>query len=431
MAAKSRYLWPALVPMFLVTLSAPALAMPNFARRSGTACEGCHTTIPRLNETGFQYRKAGFRMPGDIGKDAGTSFKDTFAGRIQARADYKHRKDASPATTTTTTSKQLTLLEVTLYPVSSAFGSHYASLVELSILNEDFVEIENAYFRYVRGTEHSFLSGRAGIMHPFEGYGASDRPYSLSRPFIQTTAANQSGSTFFTTWNFDEAGLELAYCHDRTSISGTVFNGLVLKNNDGVFKAFQAAGGDLQKPTTGFKSKDSKDVQVFLNQILKEDGSGISLYYYHGAMDLPKVSSLPPANFVPDSSFANKFDRGAAYADWSIHQKLNVQGAYQVGRDHLYDVATGSSSGTFKSQGWFGEVDAPLSEYVTLGARYDMFDPSKDKSDNSKTGLTVFGNMPLNDGLQGIAEFQHIQTQRAGKDDLKDDNFQLRMIWIW
>ncbi|HEX9129645.1 MAG TPA: hypothetical protein VF850_10815, partial [Gemmatimonadaceae bacterium] len=42
--------------------------IPAFARRLNVSCNYCHTTIPRLNATGYKFRAAGFRMPEDIGK---------------------------------------------------------------------------------------------------------------------------------------------------------------------------------------------------------------------------------------------------------------------------------------------------------------------------------------------------------------------------
>ncbi|MGC8654477.1 MAG: hypothetical protein ACP5US_10865 [Candidatus Kryptoniota bacterium] len=42
--------------------------MPNFARRYNMECTACHTVIPRLNEFGYQFRAAGYRMPEEIGK---------------------------------------------------------------------------------------------------------------------------------------------------------------------------------------------------------------------------------------------------------------------------------------------------------------------------------------------------------------------------
>jgi hypothetical protein len=409
-----------------VLIAAPAAqSMPQFARKYGVPCAMCHTTIPRLNEYGYNFRKAGFRLPEEIGKPTKTEIGDTFAARIQGRYDLKRRDDAGKETN----SNQLTLHEVTLYPLSASFGNHYGSLMELSILGEDFVEIENAYFRYTAGKPDSFFSGRVGIFHPFEGYGASDRPYTLSRPLFQTVAANHNQSTFFTPWNFDQAGLELAYVHKRTSVSATVFNGLVVKDDEGSFKAFPAAGGELQK-TAGFKKTNAKDLQLFLGQMLKADGSGVSAYYYTGAMDLP-IPGTAADDFGPGTSFANTYYRAALYANFRVHPKVELQGAYQLGQDHYYDAAAGSSSARFKSKGFFGEVDLPVASKLTLGGRYAWFDPSDLKDKNDRNAITVFGNVPLEDGLQAIAEYQHLQQHRGQTADLKDDNFQVRVIWIW
>jgi hypothetical protein len=378
--------------------------------------------IPRLNEDGFQFRKAGFRSPSDIGKEMEISFSHVFAARLQGRYDLNRRTDAA----TKSTKSQLTFHEVTLYPLSGAFRKHYASLMELSILSEDFVELENAYIRYTAGKEEGgWWTARLGIFHPFEGYGASDRPYSISRPLFQTVPASHNGSTFFTPWNFDQAGLELAYVHDRTSVSGTVFNGLFVDAAEG--KAFPAAGGNLQKPS-GFEKTNAKDFQAFVNQILKPDGSGISGFFYYGQMDLANSSTAP---FTPDSTFGNNFVRLAGYGSWMLTPKLGIQGGYQYGKDHFFDPAVGNADGTFKSQGFFGEADAPMNDHVTLGARYDFFDPSADLDDNELTAVTGFANMAMNDGLQGIAEFKHQQRKRGTTPDLKDDNFQIRVIWIW
>jgi hypothetical protein len=399
----------------------PGWAMPNFARQTSMSCDGCHTVIPRLSEDGFQFRKAGFRLPSELGKGMDISFGHVFAARIQTRYDLKHRNDSG----TKSTNSQITLHEITLYPLSGAFGKHYASLMELSILNEDFVELENAYFRYSKGSEDAWWSGRVGIFHPFEGYGASDRPFSISRPLFQTTAASYTGSTFFTPWNFDQAGLEMAIVHDRTSISGTVFNGLFVDEAEA--KAFPAAGGNLQKPA-GFERTNAKDFQLFANQILKPDGSGISGFFYYGQMDLPKRPSGP---IEPDSTFGNSFYRVAGYASWMLVPKLGAQGGYQWGKDHFYDPVAGNADDTFESQGYFGEVDASLSSNFTAGARYDYFDPSRRTVDNELSAVTLFANVPMNDGLQGIAEFKHQQKKRGSAEDLKDDTVQLRVIWIW
>ena len=49
----------ALVACFGLT-PAVALALPSFARREGVSCVTCHSMVPRLNRTGYEYRNAGY-----------------------------------------------------------------------------------------------------------------------------------------------------------------------------------------------------------------------------------------------------------------------------------------------------------------------------------------------------------------------------------
>src|SRR5262245_64865000 len=70
-------------------------AMPLFGRRLGVPCSTCHTSPPRLNETGYNFRAAGYRMPAEIGKGGENkpfNFFDYNSVRLQARCDApKHR----------------------------------------------------------------------------------------------------------------------------------------------------------------------------------------------------------------------------------------------------------------------------------------------------------------------------------------------------
>jgi hypothetical protein len=135
----------------------------------------------------------------------------------------------------------------------------------------------------------------------------------------------------------------MAYVYDRTSVSATVFNGLFVRAEDGAFRAFPAAGGELVR-AGGFQSTNSKDVQLFLNQIVKE-------------RRVRRLALLLP--------------------------------------------------------------------------RHDWFDPSDIRGSNDRWRLTAFANTPLNDGVQFIAEYQHVAQRRTDAVDLTDGNVQVCLIWIW
>jgi hypothetical protein len=398
----------------LVTMTAiDAAAMPNFARKLNVPCATCHTTIPRLNETGFKFRAAGWRLPEDIGKPETKPFNlaDYFAGRIQARYDASRTRIAPLSSHRS----QLRFHELTFYPVTGSFEKYFSSLVELSFLPGEPAAVENGYVRANKGDTTTFFQGRFGIFHPFEGFGASDRPIAISRPYFQTNAANSNQSTLFTPWGFDQAGIEGGLDYKRTSVRGTVFNGLELRQQDGVLTPFAAQGGALSK-SSGLPSSNTVDFQLFANQILQPDGGAVSAFYYHGNLDLP-VSGT--SNF-----FQNTFDRVALYAGYPIVQQLQLYGGVQQGRDHLL---TGNR---FRSRGAFAEADVPFHEYATVGARYDWFDPARNKADDEIRGVFGYVNVPLQNGLQFIAEYQNKNTKRGVNPERKDNIFQLRFIFI-
>lgn len=53
-----------LAGLFAVALSAPAEAIPSFARKYGTSCTTCHTVYPKLTPFGEAFRRNSYRFPG-------------------------------------------------------------------------------------------------------------------------------------------------------------------------------------------------------------------------------------------------------------------------------------------------------------------------------------------------------------------------------
>ncbi len=390
-------------------------AMPNFARQTGMDCTGCHTVIPKLNEVGYRWRATGFRIPADINQPpVYKEIGEFYNFRIQSRVDFKRTTVAS----TSTNEFQLTNHELTFYPITGAFAKNLSAEVEVSWEPGATAEFENAYGRWVSGNENRFLSARLGIFHPWEGYGASDRPVSLTRPLIQTSTANHTQNTFFKLWGFDQAGLELAYNIKNTTVALTVFNGFFFEDN----AIEPAQGGDLKK-SSGSKSFNDKDFQFFANQMLTSDGGGVSLSYYRGTLDLP-VDTL--GNF-----FQNNLHRAALYAAYPVTGKIHLLAGGAIGFDQYYDASAGSTNKRFGSGGGFGEVDFFAHKNATLAGRFDWFDPSDRKKDNEIWTVTTALNSPWNNGLQFIGEYQYKFTNRGSSPDRKEHLAQLRAIVIF
>ncbi|MGC8594981.1 MAG: hypothetical protein ACP5US_03390 [Candidatus Kryptoniota bacterium] len=388
--------------------------MPNFARRYNMECTACHTVIPRLNEFGYQFRAAGYRMPEEIGKtETPTKFGDFTAFREQLSFVYSHSKDAAGNTSSST---QGVFNEITFYPITMSFAKNWSTIVELSMVPDGTAEIENGYLRYNWGKQDLFFSLRGGVFHPFEGYGASDRPISLSRPLFETVMPNYNQPTLYKLWGIDQVGVDFQVHYNRTALSFTVFNGL---NSSGE----PAKGGGLVKTQAANPSSfNSKDIQMLVNQILTDDGGGLSVLYYHGNVDLPVKNT---SNY-----FQNSYDRLAFFASYPVVKNSLLLAGYGYGSDKSYDYTANSVDGTFNSNGYFAEFDYGVNDNLWLGLRYDNFDPATNKSSNSINAITLCANVPLNNGIQFIAEYQNKTTQTPA-GNATYGQFQVRAIAIW
>src|SRR5215813_9875791 len=397
------------VSLFMTTSTR---AMPMFARKYGVPCSTCHTTAPRLNETGYRFRAAGFRMPEEIGQKSEETFDvlGYLSGRIQFRTSATRSRIASLITT-----RHETLVQaLELYLFTGAWGTHFSSDIKVTFapVSSPAVAIENLYGKFDVGSPRRFFSGRVGYFHPYDGYGAADNPATISRPFFQTTPANFNQSTFFQTWGFDEGGAEIGFDSSHTSIRAAFLSGLRI-NEDG--DQFSATSGVLAKPSAG-PTYGAPDFQLFVNHVLNPEGGGLAFHYYHGRLALPITGTL---NF-----FRNDFDRVAIYASYPVLKRLQLFGAYQYGRDHT------SSQTTFSSAGAFAEAAVSIRKMTTAGIRYDWYDPAQRKANNEMQGVTAYLNAWFFSQLRIVAEYQHKTTRHAPAPSQTDDAFQVRLIYI-
>ena len=488
--------------VFLVGLAAcvavtdkNASAMPNFARKLGVPCETCHTTIPRLNDTGYKFRAAGFRLPELIGKPQEGKFElgDYFSARVQARYDTQvtNQPNGAPLADVIggvpgprTTTNSFNFMEATLYPLTGAWGKYFGSLSELSTSPEDVFEIENAYVRFAFGNGERFVTIRTGIFHPWEGFGASDRPYSNARPFFQTVPMSAGGRAVpyvFQPWGLDEAGIEIGADIKKLSLRAAILTGTLIRWSEeantflpfpaqtGPWKGANQAVAALTKPFDS-PAHNTPDFSANATYILHPHGGAITLLYYHGNVATPTacrnsdgtftgiskigtdgvcgVAAATAAapygtventnfDFSKDTAFRNNFDRVALYASYPIGKHFLPQGGFQYGRD---DMPTKFAIGPvpsviavhkFDSKGAFAEGAYEITQYLTAGLRYDWFKPKYGAGlFNTQWALTPYVNVPLQNGFQVIAEYQHRNFEVNSTHDRQNDTFQARVIFI-
>lgn len=376
--------------------------MPMFARKYKMACSDCHDalTFPRLNKVGYKFRRAGFRMPEQIGQDELTDYNlsDAFSARIQARYTVSHTSDDRTAASTSKTSNTFEMREITLYPITGSFMKYFASETEMSFAPDEPTELENAYLRGVHGNQNSWFEARIGLWHPFEGFGGSDRPLGQSRPFFETQGANQVQDTLVRIWGIDQVGAEVGGQLQDTSLSIAVHNGLNT----------EVEGGNVVGVGITPDQDQQKDVLVFFNQILG-DTTGVSAYYSHGRVHLP----TDPAAFVDGTSeetYADNWDRMAVFGSFGMPVFTAMAGG-ELGVDQARDPVSGNRS-RFKSWGTFVEGDVALAPFAVGYLRLDYFDPSSKKDENQMMGAAL-GASIFHDWVYLTPELQLKSTKGA------------------
>jgi len=413
-------------------------AMPNFARKYGLQCSTCHTQVPKLNRLGFSFRVAGYRMPEEIGQEVDKpNMGDLFAARIQMQEKTTSGTKASGAPVQST--DQMTFYEATLYPLTGSWGSNFGSLVELSMASGEGFEIENAYVRGVSGdATNGWWSGKIGVMHPQEGFGAADRPIGNNRPLIQKSTA--TGNPFYL-WNIDEMAAEVGYYWPKTgtNLSARLSNGVIWMPDGNQAVADPAQGGALTKDQNA-PGANQKNWQIVLNQYVNDD-SGFSLYYYKGIIPFGDTAYVDGTG-APQTYTANNFTRLAVYANWYVMpNKLNLLAGWLAGNDTLDDPSltgymrdgkTVKGTDVGKSAGYYVEADYHVDSKLAMGVRHDAFDPSENVAHNSQTANSIFVNYQPVHNIQLIADLVRKTTEAgATAGDNTDNQFVGRMIFIF
>jgi hypothetical protein len=398
-------------------------AMPMFARKLGVSCSTCHTSPPRLNETGYRFRAAGYRMPAEIGKSGEKKpfkFFDFNGVRLQARYDATHTRIGPEVTQ----KNNFSLYAVELYAFTGAWGKYLSSNLKATILPEKASDTEDRFrvegnAKVTLGDRKRFFEVRGGVPYAMEGFGASDAAITNTRPYLQDNAANFNQTTFFAPSKAHQPGATFGYYQGRSAIQVIIRAGMRFddQNPDAIGRE-----DPFRTSSSAFKHR-GVDLQLLLNRILHYNGGGVTLYYYHGNMALPILN--PDGTFQPDRSFQNGFERIAFYASYPVAKRLTLLGGIQRGRD---DIATG---GRFTSLGAYTEAAVlVINDLTNAGVRVDWFDPARNKHRNEVYGVTTYLNLWVRDQFRFVAEYQRKEQRQVPMPNKKDHAFQLRLIFI-
>lgn len=349
-------------------------AMPMFARKYNMPCETCHAPVPKLNKTGYNFRAAGYRMPGDIGK-AETEYNWTNYVAARATTDIvPFRSSRNP--NLAGSSRDFEFQGVDVFPITGSFFGNWATKVELSFTpnagTTNTVSTASAYLRYVGGAENSFWSIRTGVMEQVEGFGGSDRPVGITAPLILGGGGGFPSQT----------GLEFAYTMRDTHLAASLSNGF--------------AGGPLGVSNIAADTDNHLDWQVFANQFIGSKGAAVNAFYYNG-----QVGSAAPHT---------------VFAAWAVSAQYPLLNMPAGSLDLLAGFGRGRAQVTgataVRPLGWFVEAQAPLDPKLWVNARYDQarMDTVTGPGGAIAHAFTVGANWHLLPYFQLLGEYQHTNT---------------------
>jgi len=197
------------------------------------------------------------------------------------------------------------------------------------------------------------------------GFGAIDRPITISTPLIRSTAINKVA------FNQNGRGVELGGRWHDTTLLGQVFNGVTSTGDD-----------SPENNSTGRQDENNKkDFTFGLEQLFGDSGSGISGYWVHG--EIPRTSAGDKDTTYSDAElFGNYY-----YANWH----LNLLAGGMLRRDSVYGTTILRPS---EATGLFLEADKRwLRNWhggdLWTALRYDQIDPSNRQGKDAIHGMTA------------------------------------------
>ena len=335
-------------------------AVPMFARMYSYNCTLCHyPAYGQLNKFGYNFRAAGYRIPGDIGKDMNGGkfdFTNYIAARFSAGGSVKTTVQANKAATPDNGS--FTLGGASLY-LGGAISKNFFGYSEVGLGNGTGVfpgsapSYADIKMGFVTGTENEFFTVRVGKFGA-DGFGGSDRG-----PIGNATIASAVKPT--------GTGLELGYTHQDTRVTLGFYNGIQNPQLTGLLdskgKAVTSSG--IQAPASD--SNNAKDLQLFVNQFIGDDGLAVNATFYNGYN--ASVGATASSGGTGDVSGQEYFNT-ALFVSSPIIKMLDVKVGGEMGRTNLGVFPTTGPVGP-TSGGFFGELDYTIDDLTPLVFRYD------------------------------------------------------------
>ena len=336
-------------------------AIPAFARKYNVKCFACHTTFPRLNKTGYIFKRLGYRMPPDLeeGKpipkiadiDSKYKWSLTNSAALVVQASYTNGKATETGVAPVSTNS-FNLDHALLFLGGTIPESNFSYLTEFKLYEDGESALETAVIQYTGGKVTSSWFVKGGKMHlqETEGFRASDPLCLMPEGPLMFTSADPNGFTF------DQAPVGMSVGYTWASMYYKQVVGLSLKVTNGL----RADGSELTQDS----HRSAKDVWFEGDYLFGPDG-GVSVVAYDGRKFQVQNQGTPD-----EFTYEPKAKRLGLFANYLFLDKLDVMGGTMWGRDDWKWKANGPQV-NYSLHGWYGEVDYYFLPGLAATARYD------------------------------------------------------------
>lgn len=362
--------WALISALLLMVWGAAAQAIPAWSRlyaEEKTDCAGCHVAGNwQLNKMGRTFLRYGHYLPGD-----------EFRGDLSKYTSFllKMRNNGGENKTASFENHAFSLYS------GGQLGKGFSYFGEIYLHEEsgktsgtsDFGDygrskLAEAYLQYTKGTEDQYASVRYGNLQPqilhIHNLGAR---ISGQRPILWTSKGANKGNPYQAFSR--QFGVDAAYHFHGLHTSLGVVNGVNgLLDNKG-----QAA--------TQFNTvdrNDSKDVYLSTDYSFGRLGSNVGLMYYQG-----KTPVIDATQKTEPLLYTDSFQRAVAVGNLAF-ERFAVMAAAQWGRDELN--AQGEEA---DGLGFYVQPNVYLRKDTTMFARYERWDPNRDKVDDRVSGFAA------------------------------------------
>ncbi len=353
----------------LLVLTPSPQAIPAFARKYNVKCFTCHTVFPRLNKTGYLFKRLGYRMPPDLeeGKpapriedlDKNIPWSLTNSAALAVQTSFTVDRTAADGEPSTSYSS-FNLDNALLFFAGAVPESNFSYLGEFKLYEDGENGLETAVVQYTAGKVTNSYFAKAGKMHlqETEGFRGSDPLGLFNDGPLMFTASDPNNFTF------DQAPVGVAVGYTWSSNYYKNIVGLTLKVTNGL----NPDGSEITQGST----KNSKDVWFQVDYLFGPD-AGVSFMAFQG-----KKYQIQNMGTPDEFMYYPAIRRWALCANYLFFDKLDVIGGYMRGRDDWQWNSTDLNTVNYDSRSYYGEVNYYFRTGLVAMARYDRMNESLD-----------------------------------------------------